>query len=341
MPSAETIKIVNTTKIIFEANGNARCWIPVEKGQYLAVDSTATAYTSESDHVPYMLYDQANETLEFRGFGSAGSIEPVAPYSLALEYKLEYDMDDTGLVKQIDANREVADSLKTSLGNIINTDYEDGYVIDVGGNKNKDDGYKILKIICYKIKSITFANTVIGNRFVNSVSFYDVKNQFISGIKSNSYSHEVYTSSVPDTAYYAIFTCLKSRNVSYQFDTDYVSAFLDRTNEIVRDYQNADNSKLNVIRGKNLFNKNTIIAGKFLYDNGDVALNNDYFISNYIQIEGGEQYYIQALTMQREQMQKHTQRPSMMEILKAIPRMYSLMIQKHTRHFRMIVARGM
>ena len=24
-----------------------------------------------------------------------------------------------------------------------------------------------------------------------------------------------------------------------------------------------------------------------------------------------------------------------------IPRMYSLMIQKHTRHFRMIVARGM
>lgn len=112
MPSAETIKIVSTTKIIFEANGNARCWIPVEKGQYLAVDSTATAYTSESNHVPYMLYDQANKTLECRGFGSAGSIEPVAPYSLALEYKLEYDMDDTGLVKQIDANREAAASLK-------------------------------------------------------------------------------------------------------------------------------------------------------------------------------------------------------------------------------------
>lgn len=65
MPSAETIKIVSTTKIIFEANGNARCWIPVEKGQYLAVDSTATAYTSESNHVPYMLYDQANKTLEW------------------------------------------------------------------------------------------------------------------------------------------------------------------------------------------------------------------------------------------------------------------------------------
>lgn len=47
------------------------------------------------------------------------------------------------------------------------------------------------------------------------------------------------------------------------------------------------------------------------------------------------------ITMQREQMQKHMQRPSMMEILKATPRMYSLMIQKHTRHFRMIVARGM
>ena len=115
MPSAETIKIVSTTKIIFEANGNARCWIPVKKGQYLAVDSTATAYTSESNHVPYMLYDQANKTLECRGFGSTGSIEPVDPYSLALEYKLEYDMDDTGLVKQIDANREASASLKTSL----------------------------------------------------------------------------------------------------------------------------------------------------------------------------------------------------------------------------------
>lgn len=112
MPSAETIKIVSTTKIIFEANGNARCWIPVKKGQYLAVDSTAIAYTSESNHVPYMLYDQANKTLECRGFGSTGSIEPVDPYSLALEYKLEYDMDDTGLVKQIDANREDVASLK-------------------------------------------------------------------------------------------------------------------------------------------------------------------------------------------------------------------------------------
>lgn len=118
MPSAETIKIVSTTKIIFEANGNARCWIPVKKGQYLAVDSTATAYTSESNHVPYMLYDQANKTLECRGFGSTGSIEPVDPYSLALEYKLEYDMDDTGLVKQIDANREAAVSLKEDLGDI-------------------------------------------------------------------------------------------------------------------------------------------------------------------------------------------------------------------------------
>ena len=119
MPSAETIKIVSTTKIIFEANGNARCWIPVKKGQYLAVDSTATAYTSESNHVPYMLYDQANKTLECRGFGSTGSIEPVDPYSLALEYKLEYDMDDTGLVKQIDANREAAVSLKEDLADLV------------------------------------------------------------------------------------------------------------------------------------------------------------------------------------------------------------------------------
>lgn len=296
MPSAETIKIVSTTKIIFEANGNARCWIPVEKGQYLAVDSTATAYTSESNHVPYMLYDQANKTLEFRGFGSAGSIEPVDPYSLALEYKLEYDMDDTGLVKQIDANREAAASLKEDLSNIINTDYEDGYIIDKSGKKIQDGNYKVLKIICYKGKNITFSNTVVNNEYVNSISFYNIKNQFISGIVSTVHGDSSYTVPIPDTAYYAMFTCLKSQNVSYQFDTDYVSVFLDRINEIVRDYQNADNNKLDIIRGKNLFDKDKITTGKFLYDNGGVALNDDYFISDYIQIEGGEQYYIQALS---------------------------------------------
>lgn len=135
MPSAETIKIVSTTKIIFEANGNARCWIPVEKGQYLAVDSTATAYTYESNHVPYMLYDQANETLECRGFGSAGSIEPVDPYSLALEYKLEYDMDDTGLVKQIDANREDAALLKEIIDNVAFIGFQ--YLNSADGERNK------------------------------------------------------------------------------------------------------------------------------------------------------------------------------------------------------------
>lgn len=135
MPSAETIKIVSTTKIIFEANGNARCWIPVEKGQYLAVDSTATAYTCENNHVPYMLYDQANKTLECRGFGSTGSIEPVDPYSLALEYKLEYDMDDTGLVKQIDANREAADSLKEILDDLIHVEKSKN-LLDVSKMRN-------------------------------------------------------------------------------------------------------------------------------------------------------------------------------------------------------------
>lgn len=115
MPSAETIKIVSTTKIIFEANGNARCWIPVEKGQYLAVDSTATAYECEDKQVPYMLYDQAAETLDFRGFGATGSTKPVDPYSLALEYKLEYDMDDTGLAKQIDENKKETTLLKKEV----------------------------------------------------------------------------------------------------------------------------------------------------------------------------------------------------------------------------------
>lgn len=44
--------------------------------------------------------------------------DSIEQHSLALEYKLEYDMDDTGLVKQIDANREAAASLKEDLEGI-------------------------------------------------------------------------------------------------------------------------------------------------------------------------------------------------------------------------------
>lgn len=170
MPSAEIIKIVSTTKIIFEANGNARCWIPVEKGQYLAVDSTATAYTYESNHVPYMLYNQANKTLDFRGFGATGSTKPVDPYSLALEYKLEYDMDDTGIVKQIDANRKVADSLKEEIDDIAVKEYAEMQVEFIEGSYipyfnqhtiTENSNAKYLKISCksgekYKIHTKNF-----------------------------------------------------------------------------------------------------------------------------------------------------------------------------------------
>lgn len=202
----------------------------------------------------------------------------------------------TEQAQQIEQNKTDIGSLKEDLSNIINTDYEDGYIIDKSGKKIQDGNYKVLKIICYKGKNITFSNTVVNNEYVNSISFYNIKNQFISGIVSTVHGDSSYTVPIPDTAYYAMFTCLKSQNVSYQFDTDYVSVFLDRINEIVRDYQNADNNKLDIIRGKNLFDKDKITTGKFLYDNGGVALNDDYFISDYIQIEGGEQYYIQALS---------------------------------------------
>lgn len=214
MPSAETVKIVSTTKIIFEANGNARCWIPVEKGQYLAVDSTATAYTSESNHVPYMLYDQANKTLECRGFGSTGSIEPVDPYSLALEYKLEYDMDDTGLVKQIDANREAAASLKEDIVTLKTTGISEHDIIIslLGYDKNIDitvtpgrintsDGNDVEDSLSTKTAYIDTHganllqyNSNFTSGFVGAF-YYDAKNKFIayesSGEANNSYSFSI------------------------------------------------------------------------------------------------------------------------------------------------------
>lgn len=88
---------------------------------------------------------------------------------------------------------------------------------------------------------------------------------------------------------------------------------------------------------------NSILSIKTEKEN-DIMNINTSFISNNNSYAGQTPVYIvihNTDNYAKEQMQKHTQRPSMMEILKAIPRMYSLMIQKHTRHFRMIVARGM
>lgn len=234
MPSAETIKIVSTTKIIFEANGNARCWIPVEKGQYLAVDSTATAYTCESNHVPYMLYDQTNKTLECRGFGSAGSIEPVDPYSLALEYKLEYDMDDTGLVKQIDANREAAASLKEDLdekqGKIffhtnrlnpskVNVDKQlntnNGELYDATGYTTSDYcDIATLNDTGYLTAAIIYSSR--ARSAVDRLAFYDKYKNFISSIGSGNNTTEPVA--IPQNARYAR---VSSRN--FNANTSYVN----------------------------------------------------------------------------------------------------------------------
>ena len=215
--------------------------------------------------------------------------------------QIEQNKTDIGSLKEETGSLKTdlvdkTNQLTEDLGNIINTDYEDGYIIDKSGNKIQDSNYKVLKIICYRGKNITFSNAIVNNEYVNSISFYNIKNQFISGIVSTVLGDSPYTAPIPDESYYAIFSCTKSQKVTYKIDTDYVSVFLDRINEIVRDYQNADNNKLDIIRGKNLFDKDKITTGKFLYGNGGVALNDDYFISDYIQIEGGEQYYIQALS---------------------------------------------
>ena len=180
MPSAETIKIVSTTRITFEANGNARCWIPVEKGQYLAVDSTATAYECEDKQVPYMLYDQANETLDFRGFGAPGSTKPVDPYSLALEYKLEYDMDDTGLAKQIDANKEAAALLNEDLADVRSEKIQDINLLYLQNEKLIRYGITI-EIIDGYIKMYGTSTTNAHFKISNGLLAATVINDWFSG----------------------------------------------------------------------------------------------------------------------------------------------------------------
>lgn len=119
VPSLENLKGVSACSIKFEEDGNAHCWIPVEKGQYLAVTSTVTAYETEDSKVPYMFWNQEQKTMEYCGFTPASSTQPAEPHSLALEYKLEYDMDDAGLVKQVAANRETAALLKEEISDSL------------------------------------------------------------------------------------------------------------------------------------------------------------------------------------------------------------------------------
>lgn len=123
VPSLENLKGVSACSIKFEEDGNAHCWIPVEKGQYLAVTSTVTAYETEDSKVPYMFWNQEQKTMEYCGFTPASSTQPAEPHSLAVEYKLEYDMDDAGLVKQVAANRETAALLKEDMDNLNELDF--------------------------------------------------------------------------------------------------------------------------------------------------------------------------------------------------------------------------
>lgn len=273
MPSAETIKIVSTTKIIFEANGNARCWIPVEKGQYLAVDSTATAYTSESNHVPYMLYDQANKTLECRGFGSTGSIEPVDPYSLALEYKLEYDMDDTGLVKQIDANREDAASLKEDLNNYAKSAFR--YIPTTENNKfcrfdtGKIQSYEG-KSVCSRIPVTELENVEIySNNNVYSICFFNDET-FISGSSPSSKSF-----SIPANC----------NNVIISFDgldTNIVLVYRSKIDDYIVNTQVLPTYEFSVKTTKNFMR----------WDDGRIVFSNDFMMTQPFIVEPSKEYYV-------------------------------------------------
>ncbi len=163
VPSLENLKGVSACSIKFEEDGNAHCWIPVEKGQYLAVTSTVTAYETEDSKVPYMFWNQEQKTMEYCGFTPASSTQPAEPHSLALEYKLEYDMDDAGLVKQVAANRETAALLKEDIGDLSSENGIDYKQINSALTQNKthlkdtsSDGS------CYQSNGVVKSNNVSG-----------------------------------------------------------------------------------------------------------------------------------------------------------------------------------
>ena len=181
VPSLENLKGVSACSIKFEEDGNAHCWIPVEKGQYLAVTSTVTAYETEDSKVPYMFWNQEQKTMEYCGFTPASSTQPAEPHSLALEYKLEYDMDDAGLVKQVAANRETAALLKEDINNIteeitIPGWYKIGYYS--GEKHNTTNGVSLFFEIPKHVKQIRVVAN--GRAYFNDYTFINEDDNIVS-----------------------------------------------------------------------------------------------------------------------------------------------------------------
>lgn len=56
-------------------------------------------------------------------------------------------------------------------------------------------------------------------------------------------------------------------------------------------------AKLDKIIGKNLFDARNIIEGKYLMNNGGLGDNNDYFVSDFIPVEAGQQYTHQNFSL--------------------------------------------
>ena len=194
VPSLENLKGVSACSIKFEEDGNAHCWIPVEKGQYLAVTSTVTAYETEDSKVPYMFWNQEQKTMEYCGFTPASSTQPAEPHSLALEYKLEYDMDDAGLVKQVAANRETAALLKEELSesmadirtfgevNYLNLEnLAKGKAINANGEL-VDSGNSAETTVFIPVSAGDYHYVNDANAKFSVVSFFDSTKTFISRV---------------------------------------------------------------------------------------------------------------------------------------------------------------
>ena len=167
--------------------------------------------------------------------------------------------------------------------------WKSGYSIGPGGVEleNANNDTKVTDFIDFEENIKVYFSSINDNQYVCAIAFYDKNKKFISAQSNIGQNDTIYNTISPSGTKY-IRMCAKDENhYRLYVEKSIISNKLQLVNADIRDL---DESKLSKILGKNLFDKNKITKGKFLYDNGTFGDNEIYSTSDFIPVIAGEKY---------------------------------------------------
>lgn len=136
--------------------------------------------------------------------------------------------------------------------------------------------------------TLTFAGET-NNQYVNAIQFYNASKSKITGYSQIGTNYTSVSVSVPENAKYCIISTTKAY-VNKTFIKQAYSVWEYYVNYFIKENINIDINKLDKIHSSNLFNKNTILANKFISYDGYVGNANGYYASDYIPVAENTQY---------------------------------------------------